>query len=123
MAVLTEHIPENDRAGFAFEIGEPELLRALHDLWIIPAGLAHPGQVTFHVCHENGNAPGTEILGQCLECHRLARAGRAGDKAMTVRHFWQEINWFRALGDENWVVHNVPQCAKRRSIVEPVSRR
>ena len=80
-------------------------MRALDDLRIVAAGLAHPGEIAFHVRHENRNAPRAEIFRERLQRHGFARAGRAGDKAMAVRHFRQEIDRFFALGDENWIVH------------------
>jgi hypothetical protein len=39
MPLLAEYIPEDDRTGFAFEVGDLEFLRALDDFRIIPAGL------------------------------------------------------------------------------------
>src|SRR5688572_10348390 len=105
MSVFPEHIPENDRTGFALEIRNAQLLHPRCNLWVVAAGLAHPGQIALHVRHENGDATRTEILGQRLERYRLAGAGGAGDEAMPVCHFRQEVNGFSALGDENWLGH------------------
>src|ERR1700750_716968 len=105
MSVLAKDVPENDWASFSFEIINPELFCALEDLRIIPTGLAHPGEIPFHVRHENRNSAVAEILGQGLQRHRLAGAGSTGDEAMAVRHFRQEINRLFALRDENWFGH------------------
>jgi hypothetical protein len=105
MPVLAKDIPENDRAGFAFEIVNPELFRALDDLRIVAARLAHSGEIAFHVSHENRNSAVAEILGQGLQRHGLAGAGSSGDQAVAVRHFRQEIDRLFAFSDENWVSH------------------
>ncbi len=105
MPVFAEHIPEHDGAGFAFEIRNPEFLGALRDLRIVPACLAHAGEIAFYVRHENRNAARAEIFRECLQRYGLAGAGRSGDKAVAIRHFRQEINWLCALRDKNWVVH------------------
>ena len=106
MPVLAEHIPENDRAGFAFEIGRSRAPSPRSTTFgLFPPGLAHPGQIAFHVGHENRNAARAEIFRERLQRHGFARAGRAGDEAVAVRHFRQEINWFLALRDKDWVVH------------------
>jgi len=46
--------------------------------------LASPGEVPFHVGHENRHADAREALGEQLQRDRLAGAGRAGDAAVPV---------------------------------------
>src|SRR5437763_11841684 len=105
MAVLAEHVPENNRARFAFEIFDAEFLRPRNDLRIVSPNLAHSSQIAFHIGHENRDTSGAKILRQGLQGYGLTGPGRAGDEAMAVSHFRQEINRFGALSDKDGIVH------------------
>ena len=92
--------------GFAFEIVDPELLHALENFRIIPARLADPGEIAFHVGHENRHAARAEIFRQRLQRDGLAGAGRAGDQAVAIRHFRQQKDLFLRLCDKNRFGHD-----------------
>ena len=62
-----------------------ELLRALGDLGVAAAGRRHPGQVAFHVGHEDGHADRGEPLRERLQRDRFAGAGGAADQAVSIR--------------------------------------
>jgi hypothetical protein len=94
VALPAEHIPKHHRVGFAFEIIDLKLLRALEDLRIISARLTEASQVAFHVRHEYRHATRAEILRKRLQGDCFSRARGACDQAMAVRHFWKQINWF-----------------------------
>ena len=72
---------------------------------MFPPGWLNPGEIAFHIRHENRNAARAEIFRERLQRDGFAGAGRAGDQAMAVRHFRQEIDRLLCLGDENRVVH------------------
>src|SRR5438477_208714 len=107
MSIFTEYIPENDRRGFALEIGKAEFFRTANDLGIVAPRLTQPGEVSFDIGHKYRNTPCAEIFRKRLERYRFARSGRAGDQAVTIGHFRKEINRFPCLRDENWIVHGI----------------
>src|SRR5437773_8031135 len=108
MSLFTEYIPENDRTGFAFEVVDLKLLRALDYFRIVSARLAQPSEIALHVGHEYRHTTRAEILCKRLQRDRLTRAGRACNQAVAIRHFWKQINWFLRLCDVNgFVRHNV----------------
>ena len=101
MALLAEYIPEHDRIGFAFEIVDLQLLRALENFRIISARLTNPSEIPFHVRHKDGNATRAEIFRERLQRDCLSGPSRAGDQAVTVRHLRQQIDRFLRLCDED----------------------
>src|SRR5205823_13308485 len=76
MSIFTEYIPENDRRGFALEIGKAEFFRPAHDLGIVAPRLTQPGEVAFDIGHKYRNIPCAEIFRKRLERYRFARSGR-----------------------------------------------
>src|SRR5947208_1166691 len=66
VALLAEHVPKHHRRGFASEIVDLKLLRALEDFGIVSARLTEAREVAFHVRHEDRHAAGAEILSECL---------------------------------------------------------
>src|SRR5438477_12555349 len=105
MSLLAEHIPENDRAGFAGEIVDLKLLRPLDDFRIVCARLAQAGEITFDVSHENRHATRTEILRKGLERDRFSYSRGARNQAVAVRHLRQQKNRLLGLRDEDGFVH------------------
>jgi len=106
MALFAEHVPENHRAGFAFEIVDLQFLGAIDDFRVITARLTQSGQVTFDVGHKNRHAPRAEIFRQGLKGYGFPSASRAGDQSVAVRQFRQQTDFgFIAFGDENWISH------------------
>ena len=89
MSLLAEHIPEHDRAGFAGEIVDLELLCPLDDFRTVCARLAQTGEIAFDVGHEHSHTTGTEIFGERLQGHCLPSARGAGNQTVAVRHFRQ----------------------------------
>ena len=96
VALLAEHIPENDRARGEIRRLLADRLQPGGELVGWRAGLAHPGQVAFHVGHEHRDANPGQALGNDLQSHRLAGARRAGDEPVAVGERRQERQ--RALG-------------------------
>ena len=107
MSLLAEHIPENDRAGFAGEIVDLKLLCPLDDFRIVCARLAQAGEIAFDVGHEHSHTTGTEIFGERLQGHCFPCARGAGNQAMPVRHFKQQKNRLLGLRDEDGFGHDV----------------
>ena len=69
------------------------------------------GEIALHVGDEDRDAGGGEALGQALQSHRLAGAGRAGDQAVTVGPVEDEpLRLAAAEADENRgaVIHRTP---------------
>ena len=89
MPLLTEHIPEHDRAGFAGEIVDLKLLCPLDDFRIVCARLAQAGKIALNVGHENRYATRTKILRERLQRDRFSGPRSACDQAVAVRHFRQ----------------------------------
>src|SRR2546423_6795882 len=106
MSLLAEHVPKDDRPGFAGEILDLKLFRAFDHLRIVCAGLAQAGEIAFNVGHEHGYTSRAEIFGERLECHGLSGASCAGNQAVAVCHFRQEKDWFVRLSDKNWLGHS-----------------
>ena len=109
MALVAEQVPEDRREGAARVAVDLELLGALDGVRIVAAGLADARQVAFDVGHEDRHAIGRETLGQGLQGHRLAGAGRAGDQAVPVAVFQQEklVGVARSHEDRGIVAHAV----------------
>ena len=101
MSLLTEHIPEGDRAASRRIAIKLELGEALLDLGGLAAGLRNAGEVAFYVGQEHGHTEGAEVLREDLQRNRLARAGCAGDEAVAVGHLWQQHNVRLALGEKD----------------------
>ena len=121
MPVLAKDIPENDRAGFAFEIGDSQLLEpAPSTFGLFPPAWLIPARSPFTSAMKTGMPRALKFSASVCRRHGLARAGRAGDEAMAVRHFRQEIDWFRALRDKDWVVHERERklCLNGRASVQ-----
>jgi hypothetical protein len=91
MAFGAEQVPVDRRKGAALVALDLELRGALHSLGVRAAGLADAGEVSLHVGHEDRHAIGGEALGECLQGHGLAGAGRARDQAMAVAILEQEM--------------------------------
>ena len=113
MALLAEQVPVDRREGAALVAVDLELLGALDGAGIVAARLADARQVALHVGHEDRHAIGGEALGERLQGHRLAGAGRARDQAMAVAVLQQEIlvGVARAHEDRCVVAHAVPSVA------------
>src|SRR5438552_8491840 len=84
VTLLAEYVPKHHRRGFASEIVDLKLLRALEDFGIISARLTETREVAFHVCHEDRHAAGAEILRERLKRNRFARTGGAGDQSVAA---------------------------------------
>ena len=101
MAAYAEDIPERHGAAAEGETVELQLLDAFIDFRVKPARLAEAGQIALHVGHEHRHAHRAELLGQHLQRHGLARAGRAGDEAVAVGHLREQENFGAGFGDAN----------------------
>lgn len=106
MTLFAEHIPKHHGAGFAFEIIDLKLFRALENFRIISPRLTQPCEVAFHVRHEYRHTTRAEIFRERLERDRFPRSGGAGDQTVAVRHLWKQKDLFFRLGDENGIDHN-----------------
>ena len=69
-----------------------------------------PGDIAFHIRAEHRHALRGEALGEDLQRHRLARAGRPGDEAVAVRQLKQQMLRFLAFADEDAIGFG-PSCA------------
>ena len=92
MALLAVHVPEHGGEIAILEGGHAALHQALGDAVAMLAHLDHTGQVALDVRQEHRHAHIGEALSQDLQGHCLARAGRAGDQAVTVRHLRQQAD-------------------------------
>jgi hypothetical protein len=104
MALLAEHVPESDRAGFPARGVGLEHLEALVQLVRRCPGPGDPGQVALDIGHEHRHPDARQGLRDRLQGDRLAGAGRAGDAAVAVdevRQQAQDHGRFRGdvLGD------------------------
>ena len=117
MALLAEDIVETGRTARELRRLEAELGEALLNEAAQLAGLADAGEVALHVGHETGHARLGETLGQDLEGHCLAGAGRAGDESVAIRHLADNGNGaLRAVGDiksVGAVVHGIAFCFRK----------
>ena len=107
MPFITKYIPENNGTRFAFKIGDTEFFGASHNLGIVATRLTQPGEVPFHIGHENRHTTGAKILGQSLQRHRLTGAGGARDQTVPVSQFRQQIDRVLGLGDEDGIAHDM----------------
>ena len=88
--LLAEEVPEDHRRGGELVFrGEADRLGALLKEILRLARLGDAGKIAFHVGAEHRHARLREPLGHDLQRHRLAGAGCAGDEAMTIAE-WEE---------------------------------
>ena len=106
MSLLTEHIPEDDRARFAGEIVDLKFLCPLDDFRIVCARLTQAGEIAFDVGHKHSHTAGTEIFRERLQSHGFPCARGTGNQAVAIRHSRQQKNRFLGFRDENWFGHN-----------------
>jgi hypothetical protein len=91
-----------------------------------PAGLADAGEVAFHVCREDRYTDAAECFRDDLEGHRLAGAGGARHKAVTVGKAGQQHQIGLGVGllcDQHRFGHSVvlfPGFSRARLEVTPV---
>jgi hypothetical protein len=91
------------------EILQLQLSYAIGNLGVFLARLADAREIAFDVGGENRHADAAEAFGHDLQCDRFARAGGAGNQAVTVGHLRQQILWLIALCNQNWFGHDSPR--------------
>ena len=106
VALPAEHVPKHHRRGFASEIVDLKLLRALEDFRIISARLTEAGEVALHVRHKDRHTAGAEILRERLQRDRFPRASGARNQTVAVRHFRKQKDLFFRLCDEDRFVRH-----------------
>src|SRR5213594_3444021 len=107
MSLLAEYIPENDRAGCAFEAVNLKLFRSFDYFRVVATQLAQSREIAFHVRHENRNAARTEIFCERLQRHCLSSSSCTGDQAMAVGHFREQKDLFLRLCNEDRFRHGL----------------
>src|SRR5882762_3058836 len=105
MTFFPEYVPENDGTGFAFEVVDLQLLRALKNLRIISARLTQPREIAFYVRHEYRHATRAKVFSERLERDRFSGASGPGDQAVAIRHLRQQVDRFLRLCDEDRFGH------------------
>src|SRR4029079_11760397 len=70
---------------------DPELLKAVLDLLIPAARLAHAGQIAFNVGHKYRNATLAKALGDTLQRYGLSCTRRTGDNTVAIGHVCEEV--------------------------------
>src|SRR3954465_1777060 len=106
MSLLAEHIPENDRAGFASKIVDVKLLGSLEHFRIVRARLAQAGEVAFNVGHEYRHTTRAKIFGERLQRDSFSSPSGACNQAVPVRHLRKQKNWLLRLPDEDGFGHD-----------------
>jgi hypothetical protein len=115
--VVGEHVPQRRRARRRRRRLDAALLQDRRHLRIDAARLGDAGQVALDVGHEDRNALAAEVLGERLQRHRLAGAGRTGDEAVAVGHRRQkEALGVAAAGEKDRFGHG----RRQRDGREPV---
>ena len=110
MALLAVQVPKDDRE-FVGLVFDADVLGALQQEVLRLAGRGDAGQVALDVGGEHRNAGAGESLGQHLQRHGLAGAGRAGGEAVPVGQPQGEIFRLAAFADENLAVRVVRHFA------------
>ena len=100
MALLAEHIPEHDGETVG-RIAHANVFRPLHEGRLALARHGQARQIALHIGAENRRARVGEALRQHLQRHRLARAGRACNKPVTIAQRQLKILEDLALADED----------------------
>ena len=94
VTLFTENIPETGGIRFKSKVFNAEAVDPLLQAFRRRAGNAHTGQVALDVTEEHRDAHIGERLSHDLHRNGLAGTGRAGDDAVAVCHFRQEIKIF-----------------------------
>ena len=93
--LCAEQIPEDHRVAAVGEVGHADLRRALDQRLVRlrrrVAGPRQPGDVALHVLDDDRDAGRGQPLGENLQRHGLAGAGRAGDQPVAVGVAQQQV--------------------------------
>ena len=116
---LAEQVPEHRRVVGVGVVAHAKLGRARLELVGVlrrrRAGHRDAREVAFHVGEKHRHTCGGEVLGQALQGHRLAGAGRAGDQPVAVGRCELELLPLavRAEPDEDCRHRCAPSAAAR----------
>ena len=133
VALLAEHVPEHGGELVGL-VGDADLLGALDEGRLGIAGRGDAREVALDVGGEDRDAVAGEALGQHLQRHGLAGAGRAGDEAVAVGELEQERLRLPALADQDRAVSAIDVrlslvetsgqgCSESASLAEACKRR
>ncbi len=107
MALLSEDVPERDRATRKREAGESQFFHPVLQFGIVVARLADSGEIALHIGGENGHADAAEAFRHHLQRDGLARARGSGDQTVAIRHAGQQVQRIVPLGDQKRVCHEI----------------
>ncbi len=105
MALLSEHIPEDDRAAGERPVAEAEVLQALVEFGRASSGLADAGEIAFDIGSKNGHSDAAHRFGHDLQGYGLPGSCCTCDQAMAVRHCRKKRQFLCSLCDYRHVNH------------------
>jgi hypothetical protein len=117
VALFAEEVPEDHREGAILQV-KPDLGRAFGEslMQLVGRGTrgGDAGKIALHVGEEDGDPGSGKALGQDLQGHGLAGAGRARDQPVAVAVFQEKLLRQRvtlaAAAHENAVRHACLIC-------------
>jgi hypothetical protein len=106
----SEQVPENNRPASGSEIIDADLTESLIDFGVRGNRLTEAGQIALYVRQENRHTNSRKPFGQHLQAHRLARASRPGNQAMSIAECRQQIMHNLALANQDGINFAHDEC-------------